>query len=187
MNCTTCKQPKLDDPYKQCVECRTQQARYMCEWRKHNREKVLTRSKDYHFRNRDKNLLRMKKWRENNPVKKFEMDRAYKAAHREQMRANSKRWIQEHPDEYRAIQRRCQTIRRARKLLLTKHFTQQEWLDLLEKYGHRCLCCNAADKTLEVDHVVPLKIGGTNTIDNIQPLCRSCNARKHAKHIDYRS
>jgi 5-methylcytosine-specific restriction endonuclease McrA len=36
------------------------------------------------------------------------------------------------------------------------------------------------------DHVVPLKHGGLNTIENIQPLCGSCNSRKHLKHIDYR-
>jgi 5-methylcytosine-specific restriction endonuclease McrA len=29
-------------------------------------------------------------------------------------------------------------------------------------------------------------MGGTHTVDNVQPLCGPCNSRKHANHIDYR-
>jgi 5-methylcytosine-specific restriction endonuclease McrA len=39
---------------------------------------------------------------------------------------------------------------------------------------------------LTEDHVVPLSLGGSNDIDNIQPLCKSCNSSKRGRHIDYR-
>lgn len=32
---------------------------------------------------------------------------------------------------------------------------------------------------LQVDHRIPLALGGTNTIENILPACPRCNARKH--------
>lgn len=36
------------------------------------------------------------------------------------------------------------------------------------------------------DHIIPLDLGGTNDIRNIQLLCPPCNGEKHAKHpIDW--
>lgn len=63
--------------------------------------------------------------------------------------------------------------------------TELEWLDLCNKYNNRCLCCGEKNK-LTVDHVIPISKGGMNTIDNIQPLCGSCNSKKNNKEIDYR-
>jgi len=36
----------------------------------------------------------------------------------------------------------------------------------------------------EVDHIVPLSRGGTNELDNLQPLCKSCHSRKTAKEMN---
>ena len=32
---------------------------------------------------------------------------------------------------------------------------------------------------LGIDHVIPLHVGGPNTVENIVPCCHSCNASKH--------
>lgn len=91
------------------------------------------------------------------------------------------RWVRENPVENRLRRARY----RARKAGAEGSFSKAEFLDLCEKYGNVCLCCRSSDP-LEPDHVVPLSKGGTNWIDNIQPLCRSCNARKKDREVDYR-
>jgi 5-methylcytosine-specific restriction endonuclease McrA len=65
------------------------------------------------------------------------------------------------------------------------HFTAREWLALLERYGGICLACGASEG-LTVDHVIPLCLGGSNTIANVQPLCDTCNNLKEAAVLDYR-
>jgi len=66
-----------------------------------------------------------------------------------------------------------------------EHFTFEEWLALLEFYGHRCLRCGSREP-LTVDHVIPLSLGGSNSIANIQPLCEACNLLKNQGTTDYR-
>lgn len=86
------------------------------------------------------------------------------------------------PDVRRAKEHR----RRARKLAAQGSFTFAEWRALREQYGNKCLACGSSDR-LTIDHIVPLAQGGSNFIDNIQPLCLPCNSRKSTKIIDYRN
>jgi 5-methylcytosine-specific restriction endonuclease McrA len=81
---------------------------------------------------------------------------------------------------------KCSHRRRTRLLKAKGSFTQQEFTELCNKYGNKCLCCGATDKKLHADHIISLKNHGTNDIGNIQPLCKPCNSKKHIKTIDYR-
>jgi 5-methylcytosine-specific restriction endonuclease McrA len=53
---------------------------------------------------------------------------------------------------------------------------------------HTALRCGKQEPEIKLamDHVVPLSMGGNHSIENIQPLCKSCNSRKHTKSVDYR-
>jgi 5-methylcytosine-specific restriction endonuclease McrA len=59
--------------------------------------------------------------------------------------------------------------------------SDSDWTALKAVYGNRCVSCHKAESevTLSADHIVPLSRGGTNHLDNLQPLCQRCNNRKY--------
>lgn len=48
---------------------------------------------------------------------------------------------------------------------------------VFERDAYRCLYCSSEDR-LECDHKHPVSRGGETTLENLQTLCRSCNAKK---------
>lgn len=61
----------------------------------------------------------------------------------------------------------------------------EEWKALQRQYGNGCALCGS-DTCVVPDLVVPLKLGGRNTVDNVQPLCSECLVVKQGHLIDYR-
>jgi|SRR5579872_3653719 len=112
------------------------------------------------------------------------IDAMYYQSHREEKIQNTLQWKKEHPDQSRVLRSKY----RARKRQAHGDFTLEEWTSLVERYNHTCLCCGQREPKIKLtaDHVIPLSRGGSNDIGNIQPLCKSCNCKKHDKIIDFR-
>jgi len=77
---------------------------------------------------------------------------------------------------------------KARKKNAEGSHTLGEWELLKKQYNHTCPCCHKSEPkiTLTEDHIIPLSKGGSDYIENIQPLCRRCNRDKYTKVIKYK-
>ena len=61
-----------------------------------------------------------------------------------------------------------------------------EWQALIEACEASCCHCKRNDVELVKDHIKPIYQGGSDGIENLQPLCRSCNASKGPDSTDLR-
>lgn len=113
---------------------------------------------------------------------------AWKAANQERIRAYAREqqaaYRAEHPDAASAWwaanankHRMYQSRRRAAEKLLV---TDRDIRRLLTRHRHCCAYCGRSDVPLQIDHVVPLKLGGRHSIGNLLPACGPCNGSKSA-------
>lgn len=57
--------------------------------------------------------------------------------------------------------------------------TNDEWLLMLEEFDYRCVKCGCHPEGRPCkDHIRAIFVGGSDGIDNLQPLCRECNSGK---------
>ena len=50
--------------------------------------------------------------------------------------------------------------------------------EVLERYGGKCANCGSSDD-LEIHHIVPVALGGTDNVTNLIPLCHVCHLSAH--------
>jgi 5-methylcytosine-specific restriction endonuclease McrA len=191
--CCTCKQDKSlnnfhrdssrgDGRSPRCKACVAEYHRANREtfvtrtraWQQANAEATRKHQREYVRKRSEKNgkTYQQKQFIVNKRVRNIEKERE----RRRRLRGTLRWRILDHM--------RCHRYR-ARKRGAKGSYTFDEWIALCEWFGNVCLACGQ-EKPLTVDHVIPLSVGGSNNISNLQPLCFSCNSRKKDKTIDYR-
>lgn len=148
------------------------------QWQIRNQEHVKEHRRERYEDEKNDAYQKWKKWRE----RKIEKEGEAFLMHEKEINRKSCRDNREKNRD----QRRINNIKRkAIRHGCTEHFTADQWESLCQQHNNVCLSCGEK-KPLTADHVVPLSLGGSDIIDNIQPLCGSCNSRKRTKTIDYR-
>lgn len=112
---------------------------------------------------------------------KAEKQRLYYQENKEKCYKSVIDWIHRNVDKKRMYSFNRKSLERG----AGGRLSADEWKELCNKYDNKCLCCGVGGG-LTKDHIVPVTMGGTTDIDNIQPLCKSCNSKKGNKTIDYR-
>ena len=141
-----------------------------------------------------------RQYREHHPEEVRDYTRQYN--HSEQGKRRDKRYRERHPEKVKEIHRkswykhhdqRIVAMRAYHARMRTEQtgaggaFTSVEWEALKAQYNYTCPACGRKEPeiSLTVDHKTPVTKAGTSNIENIQPLCLSCNSRKGTKVIDY--
>lgn len=170
------------------------------EYYRKNKEKVKERVRKYNNEHKKECLKRANEWRKNNPEKRKAALRRYyekklkedpeyfsrKAKyfyHKdiEKSRKNLRDYRKKNPN----LVRLWKYNRRAKckfssidKEHITKDF-EQKINEKMKKQNYKCIYCRADLKdNYSLDHILPLSRGGTNDIDNIDVVCKSCNTSK---------
>lgn len=103
---------------------------------------------------------------------------AWYQANKSVVAERKKQWFAVHPEKLRIKHHNKRARRKAAVGRLSKDLPGR----LLKLQRGRCACCGQSLKDgYQMDHVVPLALGGTNTDDNMQLLTPKCNNRKSAK------
>jgi 5-methylcytosine-specific restriction endonuclease McrA len=122
------------------------------DWYAKNKEKKLAQAKDWYYKNADRKTITQKAWLEKNYLK-----------------------------DQKDRQVRRQT-RRAREANAEGKFSIQDIKKIRILQQDRCAACEKKLTKYHIDHIMPLKLNGSNWPSNLQLLCPSCNLRKNAKH-----
>ena len=202
----------VGDGYKsRCRDCWNAQKRAE---RAANPEKHRETARKYVEANKEHIQNLKRSHQQANSERYAEIDRKWKETHREEINSKARERRQEDIEHYREIgrnsyerhaeERRKYSLeyyklhpeksvaatnrRRALKYAAKETHTEEEWQELKAFYNFKCLCCGQQEPDIKLtrDHVIPLTQGGSDSIDNVQPLCARCNSKKNNKHIDYR-
>lgn len=179
--CKICRIAKTKVYYSQN---KTKVIERVAKWATENPERRRKNLARYYENNKSEVVGRAREWGALNPEKVKASKKKWTKENKSRMRDLVNNWRSENPDK--VVQYRHN--RNARIKNNGGSFTAEEWGTLKEFYNYTCLRCGRAEPEIQLtpDHVLPVAKDGSNNIDNIQPLCLSCNSSKGTKHIDYR-
>lgn len=133
--------------------------------------------------NTDKVKTQQAAWYSANPDKRKNMVAAWQAANPDKKKATDAAWRAANPEALRIQNQNRRALKKKAGGTLSKGLSAK----LFKLQNGKCPCCKRPlGDNYQLDHIVPLALGGSNVDDNIQLLRQRCNGQKNAKHpIDF--
>jgi hypothetical protein len=129
--------------------------------------------------NKQEKAKRNQQWYENRKDHVKAKSLLWRREHPEKVSKFSKRWRKRHPEKAKEMDARSRHKQRGAAGELSKGILKM----LFEAQNGLCACCETPLlDNFEIDHIMPIALGGTNTDDNVQLLTPLCNKRKGHKH-----
>ena len=184
--CKTCTETKpVDDFYVnrnakdgRQSQCRPCMKAYGAKWRTENREHRAAYEAKYRAENRERLLDYQAKWRAENPDRKtkwYAANREHVATYNAQWRADNPEYGAQHRADSPHVYWEAQYRRRARAFgfdPVVRSFTRDEMLTYWNN-GPFCIYCDAP--FTEIEHLIPVGLGGIHAVENVAPSCVPCN------------
>lgn len=143
-----------------------------------NRQQIIEYRKQYRIKNKEQLAKKRNQYYINNREKMLKINNQYYIDNRDKMLEQNKQWRIANPEKVIAKK----INRRAMELNATGKFTADDIAQLLVLQKGKCAICHCSIKNgYHVDHIVPLSKGGSNSKENLQLLCPTCNLSKGAR------
>ena len=192
--CNTCKEEKPSDSYHRSKtakdgrinKCKSCVGEYKKEYYQKNKERII----QYHRDRRaepgfnEKYREYMKDYKARNPEKYKENKHKEYLRHKDAYIARMKKWKKENPDKVLLNTR----ARQARIKGVTVEKIPFNYRQILkERQNSVCAICRTnvlEGEKVEIDHWMPLELGGPHSMDNLRYTHESCNNQKWYHHPD---
>lgn len=140
---------------------------------------------------------RQRRYAEAHPGQEARWARERRAKDPSGHRAEAKRWYESNREKAREAARRWTAanidyVRRTRIVIANRRrariadnggtFTIEDVERLYRAQRNCCAACLAPSMQLEIDHIMPIRLGGGSDPSNLQLLCLPCNRSKGGKH-----
>lgn len=147
-------------------------------WYAANKERAAAYSRDHYLANRDRYRQWHASWSELNADRRRATEKAWREANSQRLKENTKKWKRDNHFKVLAYNRNRRALARG----AAGSHTAEDILRIHKMQKGRCGHCRILLRgSYHVDHIVPLKNGGSNYPDNLQILCPGCNMSKGAK------
>ena len=146
---------------------------------KNHRDEILERVKQWRIDNKDKIRNQRKLHYEENREELLKKKKEYRDFHKEER----KKYLQS--DKGKAVNRTNRENRRARIKDSGGTFSADDVLSALLFFDNRCAYTGEPlEDNYHLDHIIPIKNGGSNYIDNIVPCNKLANLSKHTRNME---